>query len=88
MELLMDRSEICYYASKYDDNDRRVERLVDDVKGKGYLGKPELLTLSRWKATNRNTHNIEKNRADVVEEMTGFALKAKTEQARIEVLYC
>ena len=60
MELPMDRSEIYYYASKYDDNDRRVERLVDDVKGKGYLGKTDLLTLSRWKATNRNTQNIEK----------------------------
>ncbi len=88
MELLMDRSEICYYASKYDDNDKPVERLVDDVKGKCYLGKADLLTLSRWKATKRNSHNIKKNEDRVVEELTGFALKAKTEKARIDVLYC
>ena len=88
MELRLDKSEILYYASKYDDNDTPIECRVDNVKDRGYLKMPDLLALSIWKAGTRNTHNIEKNCDRVVEEMTGFAFKAKTEQARIDVLCC
>ncbi len=89
MKLRLDKSEILYYASEYNaDHDKPICRLVEGVKGRGYLERSDLLELSIWKARNRNTHNIEKNCDSVVEEMTGFALKAKTEQARIDALCC
>ncbi len=89
MKLLMNSSEICYYASKYDAKyDTPMCLLVDDVKERGYLKMTDLLTLSIWKTGDRNTHRIEKNRDSVVEEMTKLALAAETEKDRIDYLCC
>ncbi len=88
MELRLDKSEILYYASEYNaDYDKPICRLVEDVKGRGYLERPDLLELSIWQATERNTHRIVKNRDSVVEEMTGLSLAAETdEEDRINYL--
>ena len=87
MELLMDKSEILYYADRYDaDHDTPIENLLDGVKERRYLKSPELLELSIWQARNRNTYLIKKNRDSVVEEMTKLSLAAETEEDRINYL--
>lgn len=88
MELCLNTSQICYYASQYDvHDDTSIEKLVPEVKKRKYLKAAELLKLSNWKLwTGRNTHNIRKNSDLDVEEMTGFALDAKTEIGRIHCL--
>ena len=46
-----------------------------------------MLELSNWKLwTGRNTHNIKKNSNIAVEEITNFALTAKSEAGRIKCL--
>ena len=88
LELLFEQSKIREYASEYDaDYDIPIENLVPDVKKKGYLNASDLLQISNWKLwTGRNTHNIQKNNDIAVEEMTYFALTAKSEVGRINCL--
>jgi len=52
---------------------------------RGYLLRNELAHLAYWKAP-RSAGHIEKNTEKYVNEITGFALRAKTERARIELL--
>ena len=83
----MDRSEICYYASKYDaDYDTPMCRLAEDVKERGYLKMTDLLTLSIWMTRGQTTRYIKKNVDGVVEEMTKWSLAAETERDRIDYL--
>ena len=85
MELQFDASLIVEYAEKYNtDWDAPLEKLQPTVKARGHLLRSDLLEVDSWKLwTGRNRHRIKQNSADVVTELTGFALAAKTETARI-----
>ena len=81
MRLRFDESKIRYYADKYldeeKDYDNLVESIVDEVKGRGYLTKSDLIALSYW-VKNRSTHLIKSHSDDCVKERTGFALSSAT----------
>ena len=81
MRLRFDESKIRYYADKYldeeKDYDNPVESIVDDVKGRGYLTKSDLIALSYW-VKNRCTHLIKSHSDDFIKERTGFALSSAT----------
>lgn len=55
------------------------------VQKRGYLLKEELALLAYWKAP-RSAGHVKKNSDHLVREITGFALKTSSEQARIQVL--
>ncbi|RKU14261.1 hypothetical protein C6502_01325 [Candidatus Poribacteria bacterium] len=82
MQLRFNESQIRYYACKYlaehSCYDKPVERIVDDVKGRGYLTKCDLITLSDWAKNGRNIRQIKCNSDDFVKEITGFALSSDT----------
>jgi hypothetical protein len=59
--------------------------LRPEVVARGYLLKEELKELAYWKAPKSSRH-IDKNSEEYLEEITGIALQARTERARIEVL--
>ena len=81
MRLRFDESKIRYYADKYldeeKDYDNPVESVVDEVKGRGYLTKSDLIALSYW-VKNRSTHLIKSHSDDFIKERTGFALSSAT----------
>ena len=82
MKLRFDESKIRYYADKYQTDhqcyDNSVERIVDAVKGRGYLTKSDLIELSDWAKNGRNIHKIKSNNDDFVKKMTGCALSSDT----------
>ena len=81
MRLRFDESKIRYYADKYldeeKDYDNPVESVVDEVKGRGYLTKSDLIALSYW-VRNRSTYRIKRHSDDFIKERTGFALSSDT----------
>ena len=81
------RSQIREIAQqyRYPLSDRELTALAPVAKQKGYLTRAELSRLAQWKAP-RSAGHVAKNQERYVREITGFALSARTEQARIEVL--
>ena len=71
------------YSYEQDDND--IKTLKPQVLERGHLAKEELAKVAHWKAP-RSARHVQKNSEDYVSEITGFALSARTERARIEVL--
>jgi hypothetical protein len=59
--------------------------LKKPVAGRGFMIKDELRIVAQWKAP-RSAGHIEDNPEEYVNEITAFALAARTERARIEVL--
>ena len=74
MRLRFDESKIRYYADKYLKEelgyDNPIKRIVYDVKGRGYLTKSDLITLSYWVKNARNIHRIKDNSDDCIKERT------------------
>lgn len=80
-------SQISEYASRYNyvigEDD-----LIDfqpGIQKKGYLTKAELYRVAYWKAPRSSGH-ANRNADEYVREITGFALRAKNERARVEAL--
>lgn len=82
MKLRFDVSKIPYYAAKYLADspcyDNSVERIINEVKKRGYLTKADLKTLSEWKRNYRNMGRIKENSSSCVEEITRLALSPDT----------
>ena len=66
-------------------NEDELIALKPVVKKRGYLLKSELAKVAYWKSP-RSAGHIQGNSDEFVKEVTGFALKAKTGRARIELL--
>ncbi len=78
--------EVPQIAGRYTDSfEPRVEALVPLVRRQGYLTRDQLATLCHWKSARSAGHAI-KNSQDFVREITGFALSAGDERARVEPL--
>lgn len=82
---LLGRSNIQYWAGKYDvDYDTPIEDLVPEVKERGYLIKPELVSLACWKLPDRWKRGrdegklglVKTNSPDDVREITRNAFRA------------
>lgn len=69
----------------YGSDDDVIAALVDGVRSRGYLTKAELQKVGRWKSP-RSVHWMEANAETYVSEITGFALAARDERARVEPL--
>jgi len=89
--LPLDKTSISKHAALYDNRaqgnpDELGEKLfVDWFSQHKYLDKPTFIALRKWKST-MGLKTAEKNSPEFVEEATRFALSAKTEEARVEVL--
>lgn len=85
--LRFDEKQIEEIASRYEYPILETElvNLGPEVVARGYLLKEEVQQLAHWKAPRSSGH-IDKNSEEYIEEITGFALQARTEKARIEVL--
>lgn len=62
-----------------------VEQLVPIVKSRGYVTKPEFLTVCEWKSS-RIRSRVSQNNADLIEEVTRIALSTRVEPLRLTVL--
>ena len=71
---LPDNFNIAYYEARYSDDDTPIERIVTEVKERGYLTKSDLIEVSRWKSKERNVGRVKKNSDNFVEEITRAAL--------------
>jgi len=80
-------TEFSFFASRYQYSRQEptVLGLRETVIKRGYLTKDDLKIVAQWKAP-RSAGHVEENTEDYVKEITSFALAAKTERARIEVL--
>jgi hypothetical protein len=85
--LRFNKSKITYFASRYEyaNGENELIELGPKIKDMGYLTKEELYKVAYWKSPRSSVH-IASNADDYVREITGFALGAKNERARIEVL--
>jgi hypothetical protein len=74
-------------ACRYNYSISEVEllELRPKVQNRGYVLKEELKKIAYWKAPRSSGH-VMSNSADYVQEITAFALKAKNERSRIEIL--
>jgi len=86
-KLLCPESKLAFFAARY--QYPLQETVVLDLKTavvkRGWMTKDELRIIAQWKAP-RSAGHMEDNPEEYVKEITGFALSAKTERARIEVL--
>ena len=71
------------YSYGIDDGD--LHKAKSAIQKRGHMTLAELRDLAQWKSP-RSAGKIESNSAAYVKEITGLALAAKTEQARIELL--
>jgi len=80
-------AEIADYAGRYADvaKDAVLEDSIPEVQARGCLTSKELVALVRWKSA-RVVKHARSNPDELVEEITEFALSAKSEQARIQTL--
>jgi hypothetical protein len=74
-------------ASRYENsiNEDELVGLRPEVQARGYLSKEELQKIAYWKAPRSSGH-VGRNSRDYVQEITAFALNARDERVRIEVL--
>ena len=86
-KLQFPESDIREIALRYKDTTEEDElmKTISIVRNRGYLKQEELKKLSYWKSPRCSRH-ISKNSDEYVQEITSYALSAKTERARIEVL--
>lgn len=70
---------------QYGQDETALVKLRPTVIERGYLRKEELALLAHWKAP-RSAGHVQSNSEDYVQEITGFALSAETERARVQVL--
>jgi hypothetical protein len=86
-ELRFRKSELPSLAARYEYT--KWEEILLDLRAgilnRGWITKGDLRIIARWKAP-RSAGYIESNPEEYVREITGFALRAATERARIEVL--
>jgi hypothetical protein len=87
MKLRFPGSKIQHYAERYSytRNETELLALHDDVQRSGYLTKPQLQLLAKWKSP-RSAPNVEKNMDSYIQEISRFALHTTDERARIEAL--
>jgi hypothetical protein len=81
------KTQIAEIATRYDysiGEDDLIE-CQPKVKKKGFLTKEALHKVAYWKSPRSSGH-VTRNSDDYVQEITGFALRAKNERSRIEVL--
>jgi hypothetical protein len=68
--------------------DPATQKVIDELaaaKKQGYLTKPELVTICRWKSARAIKH-IRRNRADTIKKVTKAALATRSEQRKLELL--
>ena len=75
---LPDNFNIAYYAARYSDDDSSIERIVPQVKARGYLTKSDVLAVSEWNAYQRIQHHIKENSDNYIEKITRAALQPDT----------
>ena len=86
---LPDNFDIAHYEATYSDDDTPIERIVTEVKERGYLTKSDLIEVSRWKSKERNVGRVKKNSDDFIKAITLAALHPDTpEHDRINGLRC
>lgn len=86
-ELRCQTSELPQFAARYQYpiQETSLLSLRKTVASRGFLTKDDLRMVAQWKAP-RSARHIEDNSEEYIKEVTGFALAAVTERARIEVL--
>jgi hypothetical protein len=86
-ELRFSKTELTHLAARYQYPAQVTEvlNIREIVKSRGYLTKADLKTVAQWKAP-RSARHIEENSEEYVKEITTFALAAKNERSRAEVL--
>lgn len=84
MKLRFPGSKIQHYAERYSytRNEKELFELHDDVQRSGYLTKPQLQLLAKWKSP-RSAPNVENNTDSFIQEISRFALHTTDERARI-----
>ena len=87
MKLRFPGSKIQHYAERYSytRNENELLELHDDVQRSGYLKKPQLQLLAKWKSP-RSAPNVENNTDSFIQEISRFAFHTTDERARIEAL--
>ena len=75
---LPDNFNIAYYAARYSDDDTPIERIVTEVKKRGYLTKSDVLAVSEWNAYQRIQYLIKENSDNYIEQITRAALHPDT----------
>lgn len=80
-------TEFSFFAARYQYSRQEptVLGLRETIIKRGCMTKDDLKIVAQWKAP-RSAGHVEENTEDYVKEITSFALAAKTERARIEVL--
>ena len=73
------------HRDPYPEEEARLLALKPVIVSRGYLTKDDLGAVAHWKA-RRSAGRMETNSEHYVREVTGFALSATTERARIEAL--
>lgn len=87
MKLRFDEKKICFWSQRYQVPKIETDliKLKGEIQRKRQLTKSQLQLVCSWKAP-RSAGHVEKNDEEFVTEVTEFALKAKSERTRIEVL--
>lgn len=87
MQLRFPESEIADWASQYAYPRKESEllSLCGAIQQQGHLTKSQLALLAQWKSP-RSAPRVASNSDQYVQEITGFALRAKDERSRIEAL--
>jgi hypothetical protein len=87
MRLRFDASEINGLAGRYSyaRDEQALIEMRSSVQTAGFLDLDQLKQVALWKSPRVAGH-VDKNDAAFVREMTGFALSARSERARIEAL--
>ena len=87
MKLRLLQSQISHYSDlySYPQEESELLRMRSAITTAGRLTKDELHLLAKWKSP-RSAGRIERNSDSFIHEITSFALAAKDERARIEVL--
>jgi len=86
-KLRFNGNQITCLASRYEYAlpENQLIELKPRALNRKYLTKTDLTKMAHWKSP-RSAGHVGKNSEDYVKEVSGFALKAKTERARIEIL--
>lgn len=93
MKLCFSESEITWWAEQYDSSQSELSRnkerslinLRSHIQCAGFLTKEQLSLVAHWKAPRSAGHS-KKNSDEYVSEITSWALSAKDERSKIEVL--
>ena len=77
--------DVSKWAAKYGYGDAAPLSIAPTIQRRGYLTKPEFLSLTRWK-TPRTQKRCASNSASFIRSVTETALAATDERLKIEVL--